>query len=205
MGGEMRLPVGEIWADTRVVLGNADVGELRDVLTSQPVRVPANLGATLPGPDRNPTTAEGIALGRALFFDRRLSGPNTIACADCHQPERCYSDGRVRSVGASGEPLLRHTPALINLAWANGTFWDGGAKNLESQVFGPLASADEMAADVRTLVAELREDPQLRAAFERAFPGQRSHARHDRARAGGAYRVPARQRRAGGGNWRSRR
>jgi cytochrome c peroxidase len=139
---------------------------------AEPVRVPANLGATLPEPDRNPTTAEGVALGRALFFDRRLSGPNTIACADCHQPERCYSDGRVRSVGASGEPLLRHTPALINLAWADGTFWDGGAKNLESQVFGPLASPDEMAADVRTLVAELRADLSLRIAFERAFPGQ---------------------------------
>jgi (1->4)-alpha-D-glucan 1-alpha-D-glucosylmutase len=38
MGGEMRLPVGEVWADTRVLLGNADI-ELRAVLTSQPVRV----------------------------------------------------------------------------------------------------------------------------------------------------------------------
>lgn len=136
------------------------------------VRVPANLGAALPEPERNPTTAEGVALGRMLFFDPRLSGSNTIACASCHRPERCYSDGQVRSVGASGEPLLRHTPALINLAWANGSFWDGGAKNLESQVFGPLTSPAELAADTQTLVAELSADPKLRAAFERAFPGE---------------------------------
>lgn len=136
------------------------------------VRVPANLGPSLPEPTHNPTTAEGVALGRALFFDKRLSGPNTIACADCHPPDRCYSDGKVRSVGASGELLARHTPALINLAWARGSFWDGGAKNLESQVFGPLTSPAEMAADTRTLVAELDADPELRAAFERAFPGE---------------------------------
>lgn len=136
------------------------------------VQVPTNLGARLPEPEHNPTTAEGVALGRALFFDPRLSGPNTIACADCHSPDRCYSDGQVRSVGASGEPLLRHTPALINLAWVSGSFWDGGAKNLESQVFGPLTSPAEMAADTRTLVAELDADPELRAAFERAFPDE---------------------------------
>ncbi|HLT39900.1 MAG TPA: cytochrome c peroxidase [Enhygromyxa sp.] len=136
------------------------------------VRVPENLGASLPEPERNPTTAEGVALGRALFFDPRLSGPNTIACADCHQPDRCYSDGKVRSIGAAGRPLARHTPALINLAWASGTFWDGGAKNLESQVFGPLTSPLEMAADTRTLVAELGADPALRVAFEQAFPGE---------------------------------
>lgn len=144
----------------------------REPVADPVVDVPSNLGASLPAPERNPTTAEGVALGRALFFDRRLSGPNTIACADCHQPQRCYSDGEVRSVGASGEPLLRHTPALINLAWASGSFWDGGAKNLESQVFGPLTSPDEMAADTRTLVAELDADPELRAAFARAFPGE---------------------------------
>ncbi|NJK33348.1 MAG: methylamine utilization protein [Deltaproteobacteria bacterium] len=136
------------------------------------IHIPANLGATLPQPDRNPITTEGVALGRRLFFDPRLSGPNTIACATCHQPEHCYSDGQPRSIGASGKPLPRHTPALINLAWAKGLFWDGGAKNLESQVFGPLTSPDEMAADTRTLVAELAEDPELRAAFERAFPSE---------------------------------
>jgi cytochrome c peroxidase len=132
---------------------------------------PANLG-TPPEPSHNPTTAEGVALGRLLFFDRRLSGSNTLACADCHRPERCFADDQARSVGAGGRPLPRHTPALINLAWATGTFWDGGAKNLESQVFGPLTSPLEMAADTRTLIAELEADLALRAAFIRAFPGE---------------------------------
>jgi (1->4)-alpha-D-glucan 1-alpha-D-glucosylmutase len=45
MGGEMRLPVGEIWGDTRVLLGTADGGDLRDILTSQPVRASAEESA----------------------------------------------------------------------------------------------------------------------------------------------------------------
>ncbi|GFE81473.1 maltooligosyl trehalose synthase [Steroidobacter agaridevorans] len=45
MAGEMRLPIGEIWADTRVLLGNADAGELHDVLTSQPARATAEDGS----------------------------------------------------------------------------------------------------------------------------------------------------------------
>jgi (1->4)-alpha-D-glucan 1-alpha-D-glucosylmutase len=45
MGGDMRLPLGEIWGDTRVLLGNVDGGELRDVLTSQNARVSAEDGA----------------------------------------------------------------------------------------------------------------------------------------------------------------
>lgn len=45
MGGEMRLPVGDVWGDTRVLLGNVDGGKLRDVLTAQSARVAAEDGA----------------------------------------------------------------------------------------------------------------------------------------------------------------
>lgn len=127
--------------------------------------------AAAPAPPSVTTAApaEVVALGRELFFDRRLSGANDIACASCHQPERAFSDGRVRSVGASGRPLARHTPALMNLSAMSGYFWDGGAKNLESQVFGPLTSADEMDQDLDELVRELAEVPRYRRMFDRAF------------------------------------
>ncbi|WP_232831050.1 malto-oligosyltrehalose synthase [Peristeroidobacter agariperforans] len=45
MGGEMRLPVGEIWGDTRVLLGDAADGDLRDVLTEQVARATGDDGA----------------------------------------------------------------------------------------------------------------------------------------------------------------
>lgn len=131
--------------------------------------VPANLGAELPQPERNPITAEGVALGRALFFDPRLSGSGSLACATCHRPRLAHSDGLVRSTGASGEPLLRHTPALVNLAWMDGYFWDGGAHDLESQVFAPLFGRSEMNADADALLAWLAADPEYDAAFVGAF------------------------------------
>jgi cytochrome c peroxidase len=104
-----------------------------------------------------------------LFFDPRLSGDDQIACATCHRPELAFSDGQVSSRGESGQPLSRHTPSLSNLAWSDAYFWDGGAKDLESQVFGPLLSPDEMGADVDTLLGELADDPEYAAAFVRAF------------------------------------
>ncbi|MEZ4450851.1 MAG: cytochrome c peroxidase [Nannocystaceae bacterium] len=136
-----------------------------------PIRwpVPANLGGELPSPARNPITAEGVALGRRLFFDPGLSRTGTIACATCHRPELGFSDGGERSVGASGRPLRRHTPALVNLAWMDGYFWDGGARDLESQVFAPLFSDDEMGADLDSLLATLRGDPGYVDAFRQAF------------------------------------
>ena len=38
-------------------------------------------------------TAEKVALGRRLFYDVRLSGNGTQACASCHQQERAFTDG----------------------------------------------------------------------------------------------------------------
>ena len=35
-------------------------------------------------PFDNPTTEEGIQLGKKLFYDKILSGNNTMSCADCH-------------------------------------------------------------------------------------------------------------------------
>ena len=32
----------------------------------------------------NPMTEEGIKLGKKLFYDKILSGDNTMSCADCH-------------------------------------------------------------------------------------------------------------------------
>lgn len=118
----------------------------------------------------NPYHPARVELGRRLFFEPRLSGPGTISCATCHEPEQGFADGLVRSVGASGKPLARHTPALFNLAWvSSGFFWDGGAKNLESLVFGPLTDPDEMAGNLVEIAAWLQEDESYPTEFELAF------------------------------------
>ena len=45
-------------------------------------------------PQDNPMTKEKIELGRLLFFDKRLSANNTIACASCHIPSLAFTDGQ---------------------------------------------------------------------------------------------------------------
>ena len=38
-------------------------------------------------------------LGRRLFFDTRLSANGRVSCATCHDPQRDFLDGKVRSQG----------------------------------------------------------------------------------------------------------
>ena len=124
----------------------------------------------VPSPERNLMTEAGVALGRALFYDPILSRDGTVSCATCHQQERAFSDGDQRSAaGVSQQPLLRHTPALFNLAWMPAYFWDGGASDLESQAFAPLEHVDEMDRDLKQLLADLAVHPAYPRRFERAF------------------------------------
>jgi len=132
--------------------------------------VPPNLGAEVPYPDHNPFTQAGVALGRMLFYDPILSGNNQVSCASCHQPDKAFADGKALSTaGVSGRPLQRNTPALINLAWMEGLFWDGGAKNLESLVFGPLTHPDEMGQNLKELTSELQRHATYPRLFRQAF------------------------------------
>lgn len=134
------------------------------------LEVPSNFPAVEDDKD-NPLTEEGVALGRLLFYDVRLSGNNRISCASCHKQELAFSDGlALTNVGVSGKSLLRHAPVLFNLAWANhGLFWDGGSTNLESQAFGPLTSPDEMNQDLLALEAELKQVPDYQRRFKQVF------------------------------------
>ncbi|MBB5636622.1 cytochrome c peroxidase [Pedobacter cryoconitis] len=122
----------------------------------------------------NPLTSEGIALGKMLFYDTRLSGNNRLSCASCHRPELAFSDGVALShIGESGKTLPRHSPALINMAWMNkGLFWDGGSTNLESQAFGPLTSEDEMYQNLAELEYELSQVPAYVKQFKMVFNSQ---------------------------------
>ena len=104
-------------------------------------------------PETNPMKSSAILLGKRLFFDPALSSNKKVSCASCHNPSLAFSDGTSLSrTGVSGKALMRHSPALINLAYADsGLFWDGGAKNLESLVFAPLTHPDEMGADLESV------------------------------------------------------
>jgi cytochrome c peroxidase len=55
------------------------------------------------------------AIGRYLFYDRRLSVNKTKACASCHAQEFSFTDGYDRSIGALGDLHQRNSRPLVNL------------------------------------------------------------------------------------------
>ncbi len=127
----------------------------------------------VPVPKDNPETAETIALGRRLFYEKKLSADTSLACASCHNPLIGFSDGRRHSVGVGGRTGTRNAPTVINSAYAPVQFWDGRAPSLEEQAGGPMSNAVEMNQSHEVSVARLQADPSYRADFERAFgPGQ---------------------------------
>ena len=97
-------------------------------------------------PERNPVTVEKIALGRKLFFDRRLSFNGTLSCAMCHVPEQGFTQRELRTpVGVEGRFIKRNAPALYNVGYRRALFHDGRESSLENQVGQPLLLHNEMA------------------------------------------------------------
>ncbi|PNQ62612.1 cytochrome-c peroxidase [Vibrio sagamiensis] len=121
-------------------------------------------------PKDNPLTNEGVKLGRRLFYDPILSGSNQISCAHCHQQSRAFTDGMVRSLGASGMPLPFNTPTLANLMWGpQHFFWDGRSPSLEQQALLPITNPDEMNQDLDELMTELKRIEEYRQLFSQAY------------------------------------
>lgn len=120
-------------------------------------------------PTDNPLTVEGIALGRRLFEEKKLSINNTQSCASCHAPATGFSDAARYSRGAEGAEGTRHAMPLINLAWKNTFFWDGRASSLREQVLQPIQNPIEMHETLPAVVAKLQEDATYRQLCESAF------------------------------------
>ena len=120
---------------------------------------PFQMSTTFPIPNLprdNPLLVERVDLGRKIFFDKRISINDQQSCADCHSPERAFTDGRKTARGAEGIFGQRNTMPLFNLAWKNEYFWDGRAKNLRAQVLQPIQNPVEMHQTLTNLCDKLR-------------------------------------------------
>jgi cytochrome c peroxidase len=120
-------------------------------------------------PRDNPLTGEGVSLGGALFFDRRLSADNTQSCAACHHPREGFAEHRLFSRGIGGEIGTRHAMPLENLAWKKEFFWDGRASSLREQVLQPIQNPIEMHESLDYLVKKLGTDTNYHRLFANAF------------------------------------
>src|SRR5579871_931062 len=126
---------------------------------------------SVPVPANNPMTAEKTALGMELFFDPRLSGSGAISCASCHNPGLDWQDGLAKGIGHRGSQLGRHTPTIIDTAWAEPLFWDGRADTLEDQAKGPLQAPAEMNMPHADVVKKVKSIAGYREQFASVFPG----------------------------------
>ncbi|WP_187262393.1 cytochrome-c peroxidase [Pontibacter beigongshangensis] len=120
-------------------------------------------------PADNPLTEEGIVLGRHLFYEKRLSGSNTMSCGSCHVQEKAFTDGKALAVGELGIAHTRNTMSIANLAWFNRFNWDGSAFNLEEQASGPIENHVEMNQHLADAVHELQATSLYPPLFKRAF------------------------------------
>jgi cytochrome c peroxidase len=96
-------------------------------------------------PDDNPMNDDKIALGKSLYFDKRLSKDMTIACASCHNPYHGFADPSATSAGVGRALGGRNSPTVLNRLFSSDQFWDGRAADLEIQAHGPLTNPVEMA------------------------------------------------------------
>lgn len=124
-------------------------------------------------PADNPVTEAKVELGRALYFDRRLSADGTVSCATCHDPASAFADHEQRAVGVNGLRGARNAPTILNAMFYGALAWDGRARSLEDQAKLPLVNPDEMGMPSHdAVVAAVAAVPAYRRDFRRAFGGE---------------------------------
>src|SRR5262245_46430697 len=110
-------------------------------------------------------------LGQKLFFDARLSGTGTTACARCHDPGFVYAEPRRVSVSDNGRHGLRNAPSLLDVRFLPTLMWDGRFRTLEQQALGPFQRG-EMGIGVDQAVQRVTSDPQYVHLFRAALGRQ---------------------------------
>ena len=120
----------------------------------------------------NPITPDKVALGRMLYFDKRLSKNQDVACNSCHLLDKYGVDGTPTSTGHKKQKGGRNAPTVYNAGAHLAQFWDGRAATLEDQAKGPILNPIEMAmSDEREVVKRLEGMAGYATQFQEAFPG----------------------------------
>ncbi|CAH1552272.1 MbnH family di-heme enzyme [Vibrio rotiferianus] len=129
-------------------------------------------------PADNPATEEKFQLGRHLFYDKKLSGNQTMSCESCHQQALAFSDGVKVPTGSTGEVLHRNSQTLTNIAYnASYTWANPILKEIEQQLVIPLFGEFpvEMGindANREEILNRFRRETAYQNMFNAAFPNE---------------------------------
>ncbi|HXV14461.1 MAG TPA: cytochrome c peroxidase [Candidatus Krumholzibacteria bacterium] len=156
-----------------LVVSLARAGEDFDARALRRIQNPPLGLPPVPVPAENPPTPEKIALGRKLFFDRRLSVNNTMSCGMCHVPEQGFTSNELATpVGVEGRTVRRNSPTVINVAYVQQVFHDGRETSIETQPISPLTAHNEMAnPSMGFVLARIVSLDDYDGRFERVFGG----------------------------------
>lgn len=125
----------------------------------------------VPVPKDQPMTPAKVELGKLLFFDARLSGDGSVACADCHDPRKGWGDGNDLSRGYPGTVHWRNSQTILNSVYLKRWFWTGSAATLEKQAEGAMTGA--VAGNLVPLMAveRVKQVPEYVRLYREAFSG----------------------------------
>ena len=123
----------------------------------------------IPFPSDNEMSADKIALGRKLFFDKRLSLNETVSCSSCHIPKLAFSDQKKVSNGIMGRITDRNSPSILNSAYLKTVLFDAYLPTLEMQVIVPIQEHVEMGMDMIALMKRLQAIDEYRLAAKSIF------------------------------------
>jgi cytochrome c peroxidase len=119
----------------------------------------------------NAINAKKIELGKALFFEPRLSKSNLISCNTCHNLATGGIDGVSAAIGHqwTANPHHLNSPTVYNAVFMDKQFWDGRDANLEAQAQGPMQAAPEMAISKEMAVERIASMQGYKEQFKEAF------------------------------------
>lgn len=130
------------------------------------------LPSTVPAVANNPITPAKIDLGKALFFDPRMSASGVFSCNSCHNLATGGDDNLETSIGHGWQKGPRNAPTALNAVFNVAQFWDGRAADLAEQAKGPVQAGVEMANTPDNVLATLNSMPQYVDWFKAAFPDE---------------------------------
>ncbi len=110
-----------------------------------------------------------VLLGKQLFFDPILSEDRTISCASCHDLQHGGDDGLRYSIGVHQRQGEINAPTVYNSHFNFRQFWDGRAKDLKAQVYGPITNPKEMNHSMASSVKRLKQERGYLKAFEAIY------------------------------------
>ena len=117
-------------------------------------------------------TPERVALGKALFYETRVSSDGRQGCVSCHNPAYYGADSLPLSMGVHGKVLPRNAHTVFNAALLVAQHYGGNRASVEEQAVkaltSPVAYGNANYEQAEKKLVALGYQPW----FDKAFPGE---------------------------------